>query len=79
MTRKQAENFQELWSNLTDLAGDIIGIQNFLDCKADCIEDFGTDISGAYLRRLKDYIAQHIQEIQKLADILLIPELREIC
>ena len=78
MTRQQQENLEELWSNLRELAGDIIAIQNFMNCKGDCMEDFGVEMCRAYLQRMGAYTDQHTQEIREIKDLLLIPELREL-
>ena len=79
MTGQQREIINEVWRNLEELAGDIIAIQNFLECKTDCIENIGPEICAAYLRRISDYADQHIHELKQLKNLLIIPELRRVC
>ena len=78
MTKQQRENLNELWSTLEELAGDIIAIQNFLECKENCVDNFGREVCSVYLRRIGDYADNHTHDIRQLKDSLVIPALKEI-
>lgn len=78
MTKQQLENLEELRLNIMELAGDILAIQCFLNCRGDCLEDFGPEICKIYLRRIGDYTDQHTQEIRQIKDLLIIPELNKM-
>ena len=78
MTRVQRENISEIWEELIDLAGDIIALQTFLFCKDECLEQFGGEMCGHYLKRIGDYIDQNTGQIRQIRDILVIPELKQL-
>jgi len=67
MTEKQSRLMEDLKEVLIDTAGDIIALETFLRCRADCEEQFGRQLSGEWLCRIHDYLKQHVRDMELLS------------
>ena len=71
MTEKQSELPEELRLALTDMAGGVLALESFLCCRSSYEARLGKQISNEWLRRLADYLHQHVRETAQLTDSLL--------
>jgi len=71
MTEKQAELLEELREALSDMIGEVIALETFLRYQKLCEEEFGKHQSEEWLRRIRDYLDQHLHDAKLLTTWLL--------
>lgn len=67
MRHTQRDILDELWDNWEDLAGDIIALEAYFSWSGGRC---WAEAAAIYLRRIKDYVHQHIEAISQLAEAL---------
>jgi len=66
MTEKQAERLEELRGVLSNMIGEVIALETFLRYQKLCEEEFGKQQSEEWLRRIHDYLNQHLHDTKLL-------------
>lgn len=70
MTEHQREMTEDLKLTLEELDGDIIALENLCRCMKKNVKNFSEKSIQSCVKRTLDYIQQHTQDIQQIAEFL---------
>ena len=68
MTEKQVQIIEELPETLLDMTGEMLALESFVRSQSACEGRCGRDAAELWIRRIRDYLKQHITDADHLVE-----------